>query len=382
ADQDGNTVKPYLDLRAYPLSFDASMMPNETGLGGFAFHPEFARKGKPGYGKFYTGFSAVSGSGEANYLKDDAGSHESVIVEWTADDPRSDTFKGSHREVFRIGQFAPNHSIGTLAFNPTAKPGSADYGNLYFCLGDGGAAYDPKDYGQSLASPHGAILRINPTPSGSAAYQIPKDNPFVNRAGAAPEIWAYGLRHPQHFSWDKQGRMFICEIGQDQMEEVNIGVAGANYGWRLREGTFSTGAGVAGAYVGPLWDLPKDASQNFVDPVAQYDHDEGYALASGYLYEGTRIKALIGKFVFADLPRGRVFYIDAQNLQPGKPATIKELRISFDGKEQDLAEVAGFPNTYRRGPRVDLRLGVDEDGELYLLTKGDGRVRKLVPAGS
>jgi glucose/arabinose dehydrogenase len=381
-DQDGDSVQLYLDHRAYDLSFDASMMPNETGLGGFAFHPEFSKKGKPGYGKFYTAFSAVSGSGEADYLKDDADSHESVIVEWTADDPHTVPFKGSHREVFRIGQFAPNHSVGTLAFNPTAKPGTSDYGNLYFCLGDGGAAFDPKNYGQSLASPHGAILRINPMPSRNAAYQIPEDNPFVSLSDVAPEIWAYGLRNPQHFSWDKDGRMFIGDIGQDHVEEVNIGVAGANYGWRLREGTFSTGSGVEGIYVGPLYDIPQDASPEFVDPVAQYDHDEGRAIASGFAYQGSGIKALIGKYVFADLVRGRIFYIDTQNLEPGNPTEIKELRIVFDGREQDIIDVVGYPNTYRNGPRADLRLGVDEDGELYLLTKGDGWVRKLVPVGA
>lgn len=379
-DQGSDSLQLYLDLRSYDLSFDATMMPNETGLGGWAFHPEFSQKGKPGYGKFYTGISTTTGSGEADYLKDDAESHESVLVEWTADDPSAIPFKGSYRELFRIGQFAPNHNIGTVAFNPTAKPGSEDYGNLYFCLGDGGAAFDPMDYGQSLASPHGSILRINPHPSGDAAYQIPHDNPFVSQPEVAPEIWAYGLRHPQHFSWDKQGRMFIGDIGQNQMEEVNLGVAGANYGWRLREGTFSSGSGVEGIFVGPLYDIPAEPSQGFVDPVAQYDHDEGRAIGSGYAYEGSEIPELKGKYVFADLVRGRIFYIDMQKLEPGNPAEIKELRLVVDGSEQELIDVVGYPNTFRDGPRADLRLGTDEDGEIYLLTKGDGWVRKLVSA--
>jgi hypothetical protein len=329
----------------------------------------------------YTAFSATSGSGEANYLKDDATSHESVIMEWTTTDPSAVPFKGTYREVFRIGQFAANHNVGTIAFNPSARPGSTDYGNLYFSLGDGGAAFDPKNYGQSLQVPQGAILRINPlkTTKG-ASYSIPDDNPFVSTSNAAPEIWAYGLRHPQHFSWDKSGRMFIGDIGQDQVEEVNLGISGANYGWRLREGTFSTGSGVAGIGVGPVYHLPPDDPQLFTDPVAQYDHDEGRANASGYVYEGTLLKDLIGNYVFADLVRGRVFYIETKHLEPGKPAEIKELRIVVNGKEQDLIQVFGYPNTFRSGPRADLRLGVDEAGELYLLTKGDGWVRKLVPA--
>ena len=381
-DKNGESAQLYLDHRKYDIAFDASMMPNETGLGGFAFHPEFSKEDRPGYGKFYTAFSAISGSGEADYLKDDARSHESVIVEWTTTDPNAVPFHGTYREVFRIGQFAPNHSVGTLAFKPTAKPKTPDYGILYFCLGDGGAAFDPKDYGQSLQSPHAAILRINPMPAKGAAYQIPKDNPFVSRSDVAPEIWAYGLRHPQHFSWDETGRMFIGDIGQNQVEEVNVGLPGANYGWRIREGTFSTGSGVEGATVGPVYDIPADDSQTFTDPVAQYDHDEGRAIGSGFAYQGTKIKALMGKYVFADIVRGRIFYIDTKNLEPGNPAEIQELRLVIDGKEQDFIDVAGYPNTYREGLRADLRLGMDEDGELYLLTKGDGWVRKLVPANS
>ena len=102
---------------------------------GDAFHPQFAAAGTPGFGKFYTAYSARSDSGRADYLDDDAGSHESVIREWTADEPRANVFTGSSREVFRIGQFAPNHNIGTIAFNPTAVAGSPEYGLLYASLG-------------------------------------------------------------------------------------------------------------------------------------------------------------------------------------------------------------------------------------------------------
>ena len=138
-----------------------------------------------------------------------------MIREWTADEPRANVFTGSSREVFRIGQFAPNHNIGTIAFKPTAVAGSPEYGLLYASLGDAGAAHDPRDFGQSLSEPHGAIIRINPLAGdGSSGYGIPADNPFVGEAGVAPEIWAYGLRHAQQFSWDTDGRMFIGDIGQ------------------------------------------------------------------------------------------------------------------------------------------------------------------------
>lgn len=173
--------------------------------------------------------------------------------------------------------------------------------------------------------------------------------------------------------------MFICDIGQKEVEEVNIGVAGGNFGWRIREGTFATGYGMEGVEVGPVFDVPHNGPEKLIDPVAQYDHEEGRAIGGGFAYEGSKIKSLKGKFVFADIVRGRLFYIDARNLVPGKPAEIKELRLMFDGKENDLIEVAGYPNTYHSGLRADLRMGIDEDKELYLLTKGDGWVRKLVP---
>ena len=380
-DENGMAPVTYLDVRTRAVGFDDSMFPNESGLVGVAFHPQFAAAGTPGFGKLYTAYSARSDSGRADYLDDDAGSHESVIREWTADDPRANVFTGTTREVFRIGEFAPNHNIGTIAFNPTVAPGSPEYGLLYASLGDAGAAHDPRDYGQSLSEPHGAIIRIDPLASdGSRGYGIPADNPFVGEAGVAPEIWAYGLRHAQQFSWDTDGRMFMGEIGQGSIEEVNLGVPGANYGWRLREGTFATGYTVAPGRPGPLYPRPAQDEQPFVYPVAQYDHDEGYAISGGFVYRGQAIPDLQGKYVFTDFPRGRVLYIDADGLVSGQLVEIRELRLVVDGQERDLADAVGNPNTYAPGGRADARLGIDSAGELYLLTKSDGWVRKLGPA--
>ena len=379
-DENGMAPVTYLDIRTRDVGFDDSMFPNEAGLVGVAFHPQFAAAGTSGYGKFYTAYSARSDSGRADYLDDDAGSHESVIREWTAADPGANVFSGTSRELFRIGQFAPNHNVGAIAFNPTAAPGSPDYGLLYACLGDAGAAHDPRDFGQSLSEPHGAIIRIDPLAGdGSRGYGIPADNPFVGEAGVASEIWAYGLRHAQQFSWDTDGRMFMGDIGQGFVEEVNLGVPGANYGWRLREGTFATSYAVGSGRPGQVYPRPAQDEQTFVYPVAQYDHDEGYAIGGGFVYRGQAIPALQGKYVFTDFPRGRVLYIDADTLAPGQLAEIRELRLVIDGQQRDLVEVAGMPNTYARGDRVDARLGIDSDGELYLLTKSDGWVRKLEP---
>ena len=379
-DETGRAPVTFLDIREQDVGFDDSMFPNETGLVSVAFHPQFGDEGTPGFGKFYTAYSTGSGSGIADYLDDDAEGHESVIREWTVNDPSADVFNGSSREVFRVGQFAPNHNVGTMAFNPHAEAGSPDYGMLYVCLGDGGAAHDPRDHGQSLAVPQAAIIRIDPLAGdGTRGYGIPPDNPFVGRDGVAPEIWAYGLRHPQHFSWDTDGRMFIGDIGQNQVEEINLGRSGANYGWRLREGTFASGYAV-GRGPGPVYPRPSADESEFVYPVAQYDHDEGNAVGGGFVYRGRAIPELHGMFVFAEFPRGRLLAFDADALDAGRTAEITEIRLVLGGTEQDLVDVAGFPNTYGRGDRVDLRLGIDSAGELYLLTKGDGWVRKLVPA--
>lgn len=378
-DASGTRLTTYLDLREQSPDFADGVFPNEAGLLGFAFHPDFGQRGAPGYGKFYTGYSATTDSGPAAYLEGNALSHKSVIREWTASDPAANSFKGTSREIFRVGQFAQNHNIGTLAFNPFAARGSKDYGMMYVCMGDGGSAYDPNDYGQSLSEPLGAILRIDPVNGDdNRGYAIPEDNPFVGMADVAPEIWAYGLRHPQQFSFDTDGRMFINDIGQNHIEEVNIGVAGANYGWHVREGMFSTGFGVDIGISGFVF--PRSpARDSFVYPVAQYDHDEGNAIGSGFVYRGGEIPALQGKYVAADIVRGRLFYFDVAGLRAGDPAELKELRIHIDGAERPLLEAVGYENTYARNTlRADLRLGIDAEGELYLLTKGDGWIRKMV----
>lgn len=381
-DAKGREPKAYIDLRKQDVGFDDSHFPNEAGLAGFAFHPDFAKKGRPGFGKFYTAYSAAADSGKCDYLDEDDASHQSVLREWTATDPAADTFSGTSREVFRIGQFAFNHNIGTIAFNPNAKEGDADYGSLYVCLGDGGAANDPKGYGQGLAEPHGSVMRINPLkPQGGRRYSIPADNPLAEKAGVAPEIWCYGLRHPQQFSWDTagDGKMLIAEFGQGQVEEVNLGVAGGNYGWQLREGTFATAFAATGdKRTEQVFPRPEKDEAEYLDPVAQYDHDEGRGISGGFVYRGWRVPALRGQYVFSELVRGRLFYVDADSLTQGKQAEIKELRLTFGGEEKPLIDVVGYPNPYAPGTlRADLRLGVDDAGELYLLTKGDGWVRTL-----
>ena len=379
-DAGGAPPRTYLDLRTQGIGFTNAKSPNESGLMGFAFHPEFATTGAPGYGKLYIAFTAEP-EGASDYAEEGAEQH-SVVREWTAVDAAAAVFAGETRELLRVRQRRPWHNVGTVAFNPTATPAAAEYGLLYVCFGDGGAAnVDSLDQGQRLDTLLGAIVRIDPLASGAASYGVPRTNPFVDRPDAAPEIWAYGLRHPQHISWDAaDGRMFIADIGARSIEEINIGTAGANYGWRLREGTFATrmAYGLNGSAV---YERPSTDPVPLAYPVAQYDHDEGYAVGGGFVYRGQRIPALFGRYLFTDFPRGRLFAIDSANLTPGQPAAIEEVRLTLGDGEGDLTAAVGFPNHHPHSGemRVDARLGIDHEGELYLLTKGDGWIRRLVP---
>lgn len=382
-DKDGADPVEYIDLRERSVGFSNVAYPNESGFMGFALHPDFGDDTQDGHGRLYVAFSASPSSGTADFIEESSSVEESVVYEFTSNDPTANTFQGSQREILRIGQFAANHNIGNLAFNPNAERDTPDFGALYIGLGDGGGANDPRNYGQDKQSPLGAILRIDPLggTEGESEYGIPSDNPFVDAEDTIDEIWAYGLRHPQNFSWDTDGTMYIFDIGQDEIEEVNIGVAGGNYGWRLREGTFATAFGVdTNDSPGSVYNRGDD-SETFTYPVAQYDHDEGYAIGSGFVYRGEDIPALVGKLVFSELVRGRVLYVEAENLEPDSPAFIQEIDLLVDGTTEPLLDVAGITSGQAghgaQNKRVDLRISLDSDGEMYLLTKGDGWIRKL-----
>ena len=364
-DTNGSPPEVYLDSSIQDIDFCPSY-PRSTGLLGFAFHPEFSAEASPARGKFYTAYTMASRDHPDHCDSD-------VIREWTINDPMADVFRGTSREVFRARRHKNfDHRIGTIAFNPYAHQHSADYGLLYISLGDGSVEWN----GQNRSSLYGSLLRIDPRGDKPSS---PLDNPFISQTEVAPEIWAYGFRHPQHFSWDARGRMFINDIGEWKIEEINLGIAGGNYGWPLREGTF--GRIYELVYSRILADVILPFTPTFIYPVAQYDHDEGRAIGSGFVYQGKQIPQLREKYVFSDIVTGRVFYIDTHDLRPGEPTEIKELRLSFDGQERALIDVVGWgPDpTMRPRLRADARLGIDAAGELYLLTKRDGWIRKLVP---
>ena len=378
----GGTPTPYLDLRN-KYGFSNSFNSSQTGLMSFAFHPNFNKDpSKPGYNVFYTiDTTAASGAAQAWGVPNAAVNHDDVLREWTVADPGAAAASVvGMREVMRFAQPYSDHGPGTIAFNPTAKEGSADYGKLYVGLGDGGNANDPLGSAQNLTSPFGKILRINPADpdgAGPLAYSVPSDNPFAAQQGARGEVWAYGLRNPQHFSWSSDGRMFISEIGQAQIEEVDLGQAGGNYGWPMREGTFARGSGADEE----IYDSPSNGGL-FIDPLAQYDHEEVFrdgisdlvSIGCAFLYEGKLVPKLYGKVVLTDLVSGRLFYFDPSAPAGSDGAQLFELMLTLNDLPAKLRTLEG----YGSAKRVDLRLGVDADGEIYMLTKGKGEIYRFL----
>lgn len=350
-----------------------------TGFGFVEFHPEFAENGI-----FYT-VHTEAGSALTEDTPDfpafgNTGYH-SVITEWTATDPAAETFEGTSREIMRVPFGGRVHTVQQIAFNWTAEPGDADYGNLYILVGDGGNGVGNGNP-QNLATPQGKIFRIDPLGDDSAngQYGIPADNPFLDEDGALPEIYAVGMRDPHRISWDTEtGKMYLGHIGEWQVESIYEVEPGDNFGWSVREGPFL-------AENRQIYPLPaNDAEFGFTYPVAAYDHnrdpgqtgDAGVAVNGGYVYRG-EIEELRGKYLFTDIVRGFVLATEADEMVRNDGdiedlATIAELRVFHDGEQTTFQELVG-------DQRVDLRFGADADGELYLVSKADGKIWKVTGA--
>jgi glucose/arabinose dehydrogenase len=373
----GGTPGVYLDVRATVGSNFFSGKGMGSGFGFVAFHPDFATNGR-----FYTvhseAFDALT-SQRADWTEPDA-VVQSVVTEWTATNPAATTFSGTHRTLLRLGFASYLHAIQQIDFNPTAVPGGPDHGKLYVAVGDGGIGYQTT-VPQDRAVPFGKILRIDPngTNSANGHYGIPADNPFVGQSGTMGEFFAMGMRDPHRFSWDPaDGRMFLGHIGEHDIEGVYDLRAGDNLGWSDREGAFVFNRQERCN----LYPLPaNDAQFGYDYPVAAFDHnaaglpcgtDAGHGIVGGFVYRGTAVPALRGKYVFGDLVDGRVFYTNAADMVRGAGlAPTYQLRVfNSGGTQTTMASLAG-------DDRVDLRLGQDRAGELYVLAKANGRLWKV-----
>lgn len=366
----GNKPVVYLDMAKEKPDFIHT--PGlATGFGSYAFHPEFARNGL-----LYTTHTEPSGTANADFGYADSikVALQWVISEWKTKSPGAIPFVGESRELFRVDMVSQIHGVQELAFNPTAKPGDTDYGQLYIGVGDGGSAENGYPFlctGNEMI--WGTVIRIDPTGNNSknGKYGIPEKNPFANRdnPNTVKEIFAMGFRNPHRISWDQAGRIFIPNIGHHSIESLYLIEVGSNSGWPIREGTFVIDPS---QNMWNIYPLPADdAKNNFNYPIAQYDHDEGNAIAGGFEYTGKLLPELIGKFVFGDIVNGRLFYIDMTDIKHGTQTPIKEWQIMVDGQITSLSTLCG-------SQKVDERFGVDIHGELYITTKPDGKIYKLV----
>ena len=342
-----------------------------TGLGSFAFHPGYATNGI-----FYTAHSEAAGSAKADFAFDDSikVSLQWVLTEWKATKPGADTFFGTSRELLRINMVNVIHGMQEITFNPLATPGDKGYGLLYIGIGDGGSVEAGYRFlAHSTEKIWGTVLRINPLGNNSrnGKYGIPADNPFVQnaQANAVKEIYAYGFRNPHRITWGRQGGLYVSNVGQANIESINLVEPGHDYGWPLREGHFAS-AGIGGN-MGSVYPLPaNDSLYKITYPVVEFDHDEGKAITGGFEYWGNAVPALKGKFLFGDIPSGRLFYTNIADMKQGKLATIKEWKITINNQPRTLKEACG-------SDRVDLHFGQDVQGELFILTKADGKMYKL-----
>lgn len=344
-----------------------------SGFGSFAFHPDFKKNGL-----LYTTHSEPAKSAKADFTYADSikVGVQWVLTEWKVDNPNDTIFSGKGREMFRVNMVSVIHGMQEITFNPLSKPGNEDYGLLYIGVGEGGCVENGfPSLTHNLENIFGTVLRIDPLGNNSAnrQYGIPKNNPFVQRSNnnIRKEIYAYGFRNPHRISWTSKGEMLVCNVGHGNIESVNLVHAGNDFGWPIREGTFSVDPH---GNLNKVFSLPaNDNTYHITYPVAQFDHDEGKAISGGFEYTGASLAQLKGKFLFGDIPSGRLFYFDLANMKQGKQATVKEWKITIDGIQKTLREVCG-------SDRVDLHFGKDPKGELFILTKADGKIYKLVSA--
>ena len=314
--------KPFLDLTS-KVNIDY-----ECGLLSIAFHPDFAKNGYV-YAYYTTTIPSL----------------KSVIAEYKLE-PNADQIDiASERILLHFSLPYNTHHGGLIKFGPD--------GLLYTAIGDGGFGNDPFNNAQTGTTYLGKMLRIDV--SKRDPYAIPRDNPFVGDNTFFPEVYAYGLRNPWRFSFDRAtGLLYLADVGQDKWEEINLIEKGGNYGWRIKEGP---------DFLHPVPKPPKT-----IDAIYQYNHENAPAsVTGGYVYRGKANTSLVGWYIFGDYVDGRIF------------------ALKYEGGKLLANGVAFTPPTDGR-KRMDVvrpknlqpsSFGEDADGELYVCDITNGRVFKI-----
>ena len=312
-----NTSTVFLDIVSKVLSG------GERGLLGLAFHPQY-----PVNGRFFVYYTRQT-DGALTIAEYQVSSDPNVA------DPNSEIlFNGN----FPIPHSANNnHNGGCMQFGPD--------GFLYVGTGDGGSSNDPPNNAQNINVMLGKILRLDvDTPNGTVVYSSPPSNPFAGPTAGLDEIYAFGMRNPWRFSFDRgTGRLFVADVGQDAFEEVDIVQKGGNYGWNIMEGMHCfnppSGCNTAGLIL----------------PITEYSHAEGNAVIGGFVYRGSNLPTLRGVYIFGDLGTGKIFA-----LQETSSNVFTRTPLLTTGKT-----ISSF--------------GQDQAGELYLVDIGAGTIFKLAP---
>ncbi len=319
--RDGATSTPFLDI-----SSQTNSSYTETGLLGMAFHPRWQTNHFA-----YLFYSAHDGT------RLDL---TSTVSRFTSTDGGKTLDKSTEQVLFRLQKYpADNHNGGMLAFGPD--------GDLYLSFGDGGGGGDPYNQAQNTNLYFGKILRLDV--DHGTPYAIPSDNPFADGTKGKREIFAYGLRNPWRFSFDRAtGLLWAGDVGQNAWEEIDVIRNGKNYGWHFREG--------AHCY-SPSTNCP---TAGLVDPIIDYDHSVGYAVTGGFVYRGTKLQGLVGRYLYADYGSGNLWSIPAQAGEPGQPRPTA-VKLLASGKN-----ISSF--------------GEDLDGELYLADLNGGIYQIIPPA--
>ena len=304
---------PFLDLE--------SKVSNgfEEGLLSVAFHPDFNENRR-----FFVNYTTLSADRQ----------RKTVVAEYNASTDDPDIADTDESVILEIEQPFSNHNGGQLQFGPD--------GFLYIGMGDGGGSNDPSENGQNKNTLLGTILRIDI--DNGDPFSIPPDNPFVGKDGE-DEIWAYGLRNPWRFSFDRTGeRLFLADVGQSDFEEVNLIEKEGNYGWNTMEG---------------LHCFPPNNNNNSCDqtglilPISEYSHDEGSSITGGYVYRGTKIAELFGSYIFGDFSSSTIWSLTETDNETWERTELLQTTLTISS------------------------FGEDENGELYVVDH-EGAIYKMI----